>query len=46
LAHAIDEATLRINHWTKDVNDRVFFDSGDGKKEIFRLGFIQGIEKI
>ncbi|MDX2370471.1 MAG: gamma-mobile-trio protein GmtX [Colwellia sp.] len=46
LAHAIDEATLRRNHWLKDDNGRVYFDSNDGKNEIFRPGFIQAIENI
>jgi chitodextrinase len=26
------KATVRINHWTTDINGRVFFDSDDGKK--------------
>ena len=50
LAHAIDEATLRRNHWVKDENGRVCSVLNDDNKEteteIFRPGFIQAIEKI
>lgn len=35
-----------ITAFAVDDNGWVSFDSGDGKKEIFRQGFIQAIEKI